>query len=84
MALRGPYFLRGVEGPGAIRSRRDQSEDQLLVTLGTRSAVKYSTESISVVAQYFCPSYLNLSTALAWNPTTKLVRPAMKDFCKTL
>ena len=73
MALRGPYFLRGVEGPGAIRSRRDKSEEQLLVTLGTRSAVKYSTESMSVAAQYFCPSYLNLSTPLAWNPTTKQV-----------
>ncbi len=73
MALRGPYFLRGVEGAGHIRSRRDESEDQLLITIGNRSAVKYSNESMTVVVQYFCPSYLNLSAPLAWNPTTKQV-----------
>ena len=74
MSLRGPFFLRGADGSGGIRSRRDQIEDQILISLGNRTAVKYSLEGTTVVTHYFVPSYLNLSAPLAWDPTTKQVR----------
>ena len=73
MSLRGPQFLRGAEGSGGLRSRRDVNPDTILLTIGNRSAAKYSFESSSVVVQYFVPSYLNLTTPLAWDPITKKV-----------
>jgi len=80
MSLRGPYFLRGAEGSGGLRSRRDQTEDLVLLSIGNRNAVKYSIENLSVVVQYFVPSYLNLSCPLAWDPITKQVQSDDEQF----
>ena len=51
--------------------RTGADEDHILVTLGSRSASNYSMDAMAVVSQFFCPSFLSLTSAVAWDAASK-------------
>ena len=70
--LRGPSFLPELEGPGRLQICRDKVEGKelgrrIIVTFGSRHAIRYDLEDNSVVAGYYCPTFLRLSTPLAYD-----------------
>ena len=75
--LKGPSFLPELEGPGKLqlfRDKPDEDEDpgrRVIVTFGNRHAIRYDLEDNSVVAGYYCPTFLTLSTPLAYDSSIK-------------
>ena len=75
--LKGPSFLPELEGPGKLqlfRDKPDEDEDpsrRIIVTFGNRHAIRYDLEDNSVVAGYYCPTFLTLSTPVAYDSSMK-------------
>ena len=71
--LKGPSFLPELEGPGKIQllpDKPDEDDDpnrRIIVTFGNRHAIRYDLEDNSVVAGYYCPTFLTLSTPVAFD-----------------
>lgn len=70
--LRGPSFLPDLKGPGRMQICNDQVQDEelgrrIIVTFGSQHAIRYDLEDNSVVAGYYCPTFLRLSTPLAYD-----------------
>ena len=71
--LKGPSFLPELEGPGRLqicKDKTDEGEDEhrrIIVTFGNRHAIRYDLEDNSVMAGYYCPTFMTLSTPLAYD-----------------
>ena len=71
--LKGPSFLPELEGPGKLQFFRDKPDEdgdpnrRIIVTFGNRHAIRYDLEDNSVVTGYYCPTFLTLSTPVAYD-----------------